>query len=264
MWTATCISPYLCRHQVNILCVYIVCFKLLLFLVRCEVDSTMKSCSSKQRKLLQELDSQLQMKMKELELTTVDAKTLARQRSKTTVAKCIHKIGIVVPYDKKTDVGYRSLPIADSMFTCTFLEYFRLNTICACRRADKTTWQHLPMYWCRWTRPAIWAFARNHYFCSVCQWWVWLWNGPGAWVGPVLSQQPFPLCGVSSPTSGLRSAAEARIWQDSGAAYYAQAAHPTWPYSIFHITYYSVYTGMLCCFERYIVHMYCTLDIVIK
>lgn len=95
-------------------------FKLLLFLVRCEVDNTMKLCSPKQRKLLQVLDSQLQMKMRELELTTVDAKTLAKQRSKETVAKCIHKIGIVVPYDKKTDVGYRSLPITDSMFTCTF------------------------------------------------------------------------------------------------------------------------------------------------
>ena len=76
-------------------------------------------CKSKidsdQLKFLQELDGQLQSKMKELNIIdTVDVKSLTKQRNKMIVAKCFHKIGIVVPYDKETDVGYRSLTKTDS------------------------------------------------------------------------------------------------------------------------------------------------------
>ena len=55
--------------------------------------------------------------MRELSLPATDPKTLAKQRNKEIVAKCLHKIGIVVPYDEQTDVGYRSLPMTDSRLT---------------------------------------------------------------------------------------------------------------------------------------------------
>ena len=83
---------------------------------RHEVEAALKSTSKSpdQMKQLRALDSQLQAQMSALNLMATDAKTLAKQRSKEIVAKCLHKIGIVVPYDKKTDVGYRPLPKTDS------------------------------------------------------------------------------------------------------------------------------------------------------
>ena len=66
--------------------------------------------------------------MRELSLSASDPKTLAKQRNKEIVAKCLHKIGIVVLYDEQTDVGYRSLPMTDSRPTqltgCTCINLF--------------------------------------------------------------------------------------------------------------------------------------------
>lgn len=42
-------------------------------------------------------------------------KELQSQRSKEVVARTFNKFGIVVPYDKKADLGYRPLPMTDSM-----------------------------------------------------------------------------------------------------------------------------------------------------
>ena len=41
-------------------------------------------------------------------------KDLQRQRHKETLATTFNKLGIVVPYDKKTELGYRPLPMSDS------------------------------------------------------------------------------------------------------------------------------------------------------
>ena len=88
---------------------------LTLFL-RCEVQRALKSKSidSNKRGSLQSLEEKLQQKIEELSLAATDVKMLSRQREKRVLAKCFHKIGIVVPYDKKTDVGYRSLPKTNS------------------------------------------------------------------------------------------------------------------------------------------------------
>ena len=80
---------------------------------RFEVEKALKS-KPNQTKLLKSLEKQLQEKMRELNLGATDGKTLSKQRSKLVQAKCLHKIGIVVPYDKKNDVGYRSLTKTDS------------------------------------------------------------------------------------------------------------------------------------------------------
>jgi len=42
-----------------------------------------------------------------------------RAREKRVVARTFHKAGIVVPYDKKTQVGYRDLAATDSKYNCT-------------------------------------------------------------------------------------------------------------------------------------------------
>lgn len=38
-----------------------------------------------------------------------------RARKKNIVTKCFHGAGIVVPYNKKTEAGYRPLPESDGM-----------------------------------------------------------------------------------------------------------------------------------------------------
>lgn len=52
--------------------------------------------------------------MKKLRLPFTDPKVVAKQRNRNIVARCFHKIGIVVPYDKETELGYRPLPMTDS------------------------------------------------------------------------------------------------------------------------------------------------------
>lgn len=39
-----------------------------------------------------------------------------RLREKKVVARTCHKAGIVVPYDKKTQLGYRDLAVTDSKY----------------------------------------------------------------------------------------------------------------------------------------------------
>ena len=72
-----------------------------------------KNLDADQRRHLGNLETKLISKMKELELPCTDQKTLAKQRNQKIVARCFHKIGIIVPYDKKTELGYRPLPMND-------------------------------------------------------------------------------------------------------------------------------------------------------
>ena len=72
-----------------------------------------KNLDADQRRHLGNLETKLVSKMKELELPCTDQKTLAKQRNQKIVARCFHKIGIIVPYDKKTELGYRPLPMND-------------------------------------------------------------------------------------------------------------------------------------------------------
>ena len=66
------------------------------------------------RKSLAELQDKLVSKAHHFGLTLGDTKSLVKKRNKEVVAKCFHKIGIVVPYDETTEVGYRPLPMNDS------------------------------------------------------------------------------------------------------------------------------------------------------
>ena len=67
--------------------------------------------------------------MKELQLPCTDQKTLAKQRNQKIVARCFHKIGIIVPYDKKTELGYRPLPMNDRKWLYVWLYYSVGNVI---------------------------------------------------------------------------------------------------------------------------------------
>ena len=73
-----------------------------------------KSLSSSQQEQLTNILSQLDVETSKLELSHLSFKELSKQRNKDVVTKCFHKMGIVVPYDKKTELGYRPLPLTDS------------------------------------------------------------------------------------------------------------------------------------------------------
>ena len=73
-----------------------------------------KSLSSSKKKHLTRLLSQLESEMSKLKLVSLSPSELTKQRNKETVTKCFHKMGLVVPYDKTTELGYRPLPLTDS------------------------------------------------------------------------------------------------------------------------------------------------------
>ena len=75
-----------------------------------------KSLSAFQKKQLSQLVSRLDTEISRLGLTSLPVKELNKQRSKEVVTKCFHKMGIVVPYDRKTELGYRPLPLTDSEY----------------------------------------------------------------------------------------------------------------------------------------------------
>lgn len=75
-----------------------------------------KSLSGFQKKQLSQLVSRLDTEISRLGLISLPVKELNKQRSKEVITKCFHKMGIVVPYDKKTELGYRPLPLTDSEY----------------------------------------------------------------------------------------------------------------------------------------------------
>ena len=103
-----------------------------------------------QAERLRSLDRQLQQKMSELKLATTDGKTLTKQRGRDTVAKCFHKIGIVVPYDMKTEVGYRPLPKTNSktMVYVTNLRNWEFVCVCVCHNLLVCWLKHVPCNGC--------------------------------------------------------------------------------------------------------------------
>lgn len=74
----------------------------------------MKSANPFEKTSITRLHSQLKSYAKQhditLEKNTVDMKL----REKRVVARTFHRAGIVVPYDKKTQMGYRDLAATDS------------------------------------------------------------------------------------------------------------------------------------------------------
>ena len=72
-----------------------------------------KSLLPSQRKHLTYLLSQLDMEISKMGLSDLPLKEMTRLRSKDVVTKCFHKMGIVVPYDKNTELGYRPLSLTD-------------------------------------------------------------------------------------------------------------------------------------------------------
>jgi len=58
-----------------------------------------------------------------LERNTVDMQS----REKRVVARTFHRIGIVVPYNKKTQLGYRDLAATDSKYTREHLKITNIS-----------------------------------------------------------------------------------------------------------------------------------------
>ena len=60
---------------------------------------------------LKALDTKLKNYMAKLKLVGVPVKELRKKRTKEIVANTFNKLGMVVPYDRKADLGYRPLPL---------------------------------------------------------------------------------------------------------------------------------------------------------
>ena len=82
-----------------------------------------KSLSSSQRKQLTSLLSKLDKEISKQGVSDVSLKELSKQRGKDMITKCFHKMGIVVPYDRTTELGYRPLPLTDSESTILSLTF---------------------------------------------------------------------------------------------------------------------------------------------
>lgn len=79
--------------------------------------------------------------MNSKEATTLQKKLLAYEKQKVTeilegrkckqVTKTFHKAGIVVPYDSKTDIGYRPLSESECMllYNCVYFVFFIIYSI---------------------------------------------------------------------------------------------------------------------------------------
>jgi len=64
------------------------------------------------------LHSQLKNFAKQHDITLEKNTANMRARERQVVARTFHKVGIVVPYDKKTQLGYRDLAATDSKYIC--------------------------------------------------------------------------------------------------------------------------------------------------
>ena len=96
---------------------------------RHQIETSMKvaSTSRGQKKQMELLKHQLEVQMRGLGLQPTDHRALVKKRHRAVVAECLHKIGIVVPYDKKADVGYRPLPMTNSNYIKTIDDLTHLN-----------------------------------------------------------------------------------------------------------------------------------------
>ena len=83
---------------------------------RLEVISKLERPSkltASEKNALQQLKSALISRAEQIGLKFSDPKSVSKERSKVVLSKCLHKMGLVVPYDESTELGYRSLPMSD-------------------------------------------------------------------------------------------------------------------------------------------------------
>lgn len=76
----------------------------------------MKSANPFEKTSIMRLHSQLKNFAKKHNITLEKNTADMRARERRVVARTLHKAGIVVPYDKKTQLGYRDLAVTDSKF----------------------------------------------------------------------------------------------------------------------------------------------------
>lgn len=76
----------------------------------------MKSANPFEKTSITRLHSQLKNFAKQHNITLERNTAGMRARERRVVARTFHKIGIVVPYNKKTQLGYRDLAATDSKY----------------------------------------------------------------------------------------------------------------------------------------------------
>lgn len=75
-----------------------------------------KSANPFEKTGMMRLHSQLKNFAKQHNITLEKSTVNMRSRERRVVARTFHKAGIVVPYDKKTQLGYRDLAATDSKY----------------------------------------------------------------------------------------------------------------------------------------------------
>lgn len=92
-------------------------FLILVIIYSAYLQDKAKSANPFEKPGITRLHSYLKKFTKEHNIT-LERKTIDMiAREKRVVARTFHKVGIVVPYDKKTQLGYRSLAATDSKCT---------------------------------------------------------------------------------------------------------------------------------------------------
>jgi len=90
---------------------------LLLLHHRQVIQSRLKDRDKASRKPLEELDASLEKFLLEhKDLPSVEVKDLRKKRTKVVIGQTLNKMGVVVPYDKQTELGYRPVPLTKSEF----------------------------------------------------------------------------------------------------------------------------------------------------
>ena len=86
-----------------------------MYIVRFLLKDTLQDTSidKTKRQQLEHIETLINKEAESLNLDMVERKALTAKRNKIINARCFHKIGLSVPFDKSTEVGYRSLTVTD-------------------------------------------------------------------------------------------------------------------------------------------------------
>jgi len=80
------------------------------------LQSKVKSANPFEKTAVMRLHSHLKNFAKQHNITLEKNTVNMQLREKRVVTRTFHRIGIVVPYDKKTQLGYRDLAVTDSKY----------------------------------------------------------------------------------------------------------------------------------------------------
>lgn len=105
---------FVAKNQANVNCIFEPVAENIFGTVDIYLQSKVKSANPFQKTAIMRLHSNLKNFAKQHDITLEKNTADMRSREKRVVARTFHRIGIVVPYDKKTQLGYRDLAVTDN------------------------------------------------------------------------------------------------------------------------------------------------------